>query len=116
MLILLMIYTLPSRFYLGVPIYMLATHYDFLWLPLVWSQHWWKFKQESRVCAMSLCITSIIIAIMSCTYVQSHFHVEGVAMVTVLYYTQDLKLLSPPHECIPILFVCFFCHLRFPFY
>ena len=53
---------------------------------------------------------------MSCTYVQSHFHVEGVAMVTVLYYTQDLKLLSPPHECIPILFVCFFCHLRFPFY
>jgi hypothetical protein len=47
---------------------------------------------------------------MSCTYVQSHFHVEGVAMVTVLYYTQDLKLLSPPHECIPpyYLFVFFF--------
>jgi len=45
---------------------------------------------------------------MSCTYVQSQFHVEGVAMVTVLYYTQYLKLLSPPHECIPMLFVFFF--------
>jgi len=65
---------------------------------------------------MSLCITSIIITIMSRTYVQSQFHVEGVAMVTVLYYTQYLKLLSQPHECIPMLFVFFFCRLRFPFY
>jgi len=85
MIIFFMKYILPSRYRLGVPIYMLPTHYDFLWLPLVSLLHWWKLKQESRVCAMSLCITSIIITIMSCTYVQSQFHVEGVAMVTVLY-------------------------------
>ena len=51
---------------------------------------------------------------MSRTYVQSQFHVEGVAMVTVLYYTQYLKLLSQPHECIPMLFV-FFLSSALPF-
>jgi len=107
MLIFLIKSTLPSRYCLGVPIYMLShtmTSCDCR------SYHCCIDGKSNRnqEFVLSLCITSIIIAIMSCTYVQSQFHVKGVAMVTVLYYTQDLKLLPPPHECIPMLFVFFF--------